>query len=134
MSSNGPIDGLDDTCGVCTRVVGDHTMRQWAVCIGTVSTNLPYEAAQENLRQSFGLDSDMIVADHVVVHAAVLGGESPGGIAIRLPALYHEFQVGRPGGPPVTVAKVVYIGSDEGIRGYGRLIDDSAVGAADAAA
>lgn len=135
-----PIEGLDQPCSVCERPSGDHTLREWAACIGTVTTDLPYEqtppdaaaVVAEKVRQQFNLDEDLIVADHVVIRAATLDGAS-GQVRVRIPALIHEFQVGVSGQPPVTVAKVVYVADTDGMRAYGRLARDTANGAANAA-
>lgn len=108
--------------------------------MGTVTTDLPFEAtpadiaviASASVRDRFQLDDDLIVADHVVVHAVTLSGAS-GNVAVRVPGLMHEFQVGLGGMPPATVAKVAYLGDVAAMRAYGRLVRDSANGAANAA-
>lgn len=102
--------------------------------------NLPFQqtppdmaaAAAAAVRGQFQLDEDLVVADHVVVRAITLAGSS-GLVRVRLPALVHEFQIGVSGQPPEPVAKVAFIGSVDGVRGYGRLVRDSANGAANAA-
>lgn len=132
--------GLDEACGACGRVSGDHTLREWAACMGTVTTDLPFEATPPDLaaaagaavREQFALDEDLIVADHVVVRAVTLDGHA-GTIRVKLPGLLHEFQIGVAGQAPVTIAKVAFIGDDGSMRGYGRLVRDSANGAANAA-
>lgn len=133
-------DGLDAPCPACGRTSGDHTVREWVDCLGAQTTDLPFEetppdiaaGAGEHLRRSFGVDRDIIVADHVVVRALTLDGAS-GPLQVRLPALLHEFQVGVAGQPPTPVAKVLFTGNGQSIRGYGRLVRDSANGAANAA-
>jgi hypothetical protein len=132
--------GLDKPCGACGRVSGDHTLREWSVCIGEVTTDLPFEetppdmaaAATAAVRDQFQLDEDLIVADHVVVKAVTLAGSS-GSIDVRFPGLLHEFQIGIAGQPPATVAKIAFLGDVAALRGYGRLVRDSANGAANAA-
>jgi hypothetical protein len=134
-----PVHGLDDACPACRRPSGDHTLREWAACMGE-STELPYEpipndtaaAANAALRERFGLDDDLVVADNVVIRAATLDF-SAGAIAGKMPALIHEFQTSGTGGPPVPVAKVVFVSPGDGMRRYGRLVRDSANGAANAA-
>lgn len=136
-----PVRGLDEPCGTCGRVSGDHTLREWAQCLGTVTTDLPFEetppdlatAAAAAVRRQFDLDEDLIIADHVVVKAITLAGDS-GTVQIAIPGLLHEFQIGLPGRPPATVAKIAFLGDEHAIRGYGRLVRDSANGAANAAA
>jgi len=135
-----PVEGLGEACGTCGRRSGDHTLDEWAVCMGTMTTNLPFEqvpddlaqAASAAIRQQFGLDDDLILADSVVVKAATLAGR-PGVLDVKVPALIHEFQVAVPGQPPVAVAKVIYVGDVASMRAYGRLARDSANGAANAA-
>lgn len=78
------------------------------------------------------LDSHLIIADNVVVKALTLDGAS-GAVEVRLPALLHEFAIGVAGAPPEMIAKVLFIGSPEIMRKYGRLARDSANGAANAA-
>lgn len=133
------MQGLDDACPVCQRPAGDHTLRQWAECLHD-STTLPFEtipddsvaAANAALRQRFGLDEDTVVADNVIVRAATVDF-STGIVDGKLPALVHEFQVSGTGGPPATVAKIVFMGPPDGMRGYGRLVRDSANAAANRA-
>jgi hypothetical protein len=135
-----PVSGLDEPCPVCDRPAGDHTLREWQSCLGEQTTDLPYEEipqdaaaiASENMRQRFGLESDIVVADHVVVKSLTIDGSS-GSLRLVFPAVLHEFQVGVPGRPPATAAKVLFAGDAQAVRGYGRLIRDSANGAVNAA-
>jgi hypothetical protein len=132
------VGGLGQQCAVCQRVVGDHTLREWFACMGTVTTDLPYEglpadlaeAAAASLRERFRLDDDMLVADHVNLTAFTLRDDGP--LQIMLPAVLHEFQIGSPDSPPHTVAKVAFIGDVRSVRGYGRLVRDTSNGAANA--
>lgn len=134
------VSGLEKPCGTCGRVSGDHTLREWAKCMGTVTTDLPFErvpddmadAAAKAVREQFSLDPDLIVADGVVVKAVVLSGDS-GAVEIKVPALLHEFQINLAAEPPAVVAKVAYLGDAKAMRGYGRLVRDNANGAANAA-
>lgn len=134
------IDGLDEPCGTCQRPAGDHTLREWNTCLGTVTTDLPYQATPPDLatvasaaiRRQFALDDDIMIADHAIVRALTLAGHS-GAVSIRLPALLTEFQIGVPGQPPHTIAKILFAGSADGVKGYGRLVRDSANGAYNAA-
>jgi hypothetical protein len=136
----GPLRNLDAPCPACGRASGDHTLREWSVCLGTTTTDLPFEktapdmarAAADAVREQFQLDGDLIIADHIVAKAMTLAGSS-GLVAVRLPALLHEFQVGVAGQPPSTVAKVIYLGDAPTMRKYGRLVRDTANGAANAA-
>lgn len=133
--------GLEEPCPVCGRTSGDHTLREWAVCVGRPTLDLPYEdvapdlaeAAAENLRRSFGIDGDVLIADHVVARALTLDGRS-GPVRVTFPAVLNEFQVGVAGKSPVPIAKVLFVGSGESVRGYGRLLRDTSNGAVNAAA
>lgn len=135
------VEGLEEPCPACGRTSGDHTLREWSECVGTVTTDLPYEETPADaaavtaaaIRERFGLDPDLIVSDHAVVRAATLDGAS-GLVRVRVPIVLFEFQIGVPGGPD-TVAKVAYLaGSGPGIRTFGKLVRDTANGAANAAA
>lgn len=133
------LHGLDDACSACGRAAGDHTLREWDVCTGERRWELPFEetqpgaakdAAGEHLRRMFNLDPDLHVADNVLIQAAVLDGAS-GPVKVHAPTLVHEFQSSVSGGP-VTVCKVAFIGDPVSMRAYGRLVRDSANGAAKA--
>lgn len=139
MTNPEMVGGLDDACAVCTRPAGDHTLREWATCLGTTMENLPFaevpsdmaKAVNERLRQQFQLDADMLVADSVVVKAIVLDGRA-GAMTVRTPGVLHEFSIGVPGQPPVPVARLLFVGPPEGMRSYGRLVRDNANGACNA--
>lgn len=135
------IDGLDDACPACDLVCGDHTLRQWAACMGTLATRLPYapqtadvaDLANRTMQERFGLEEDWLVADNVILRAATLEADS-GPLGVRMPALIHEFSSSHPDPlQPRPLAKVVFTGSLETMRGYGRLARNSANGAANAA-
>jgi hypothetical protein len=130
------VTNLDSPCGVCARASGDHTLREWAACLGTTTLDLPYQPVAADitsaLRERFNLPGDQIIADHVVVRAAVLGGHT-GVVGVKSPIVLHEFAVGMPDRPAEVVAKVAYIGSGDAVRAYGRLVQESADGAAAAA-
>ena len=133
------VSGLDEPCGTCGRPSGDHTLREWAHCLGGLTTNLPFEAlpadlaqaAADVIREQFGIDRNVIVADHVVVRAAALADRS-GGVCLKTPALLQEFQIGVLGRSPATVVTVMLIGGADAMRAYGRLAGDSANAAAEA--
>lgn len=133
------VEGLERPCHVCGRVCGEHSLYEWADCVGTTTLDLPYEntptdiadAYSALIRERFNLDEDLIVADHVVVTAVTLDAAA-GNVKVRLPALFHEFQVGIAGGT-ATVAKVAFLATTDAMRAYGRLTRDSANGAANAA-
>lgn len=133
----GPIGGLDEPCASCGRSCGDHTVREWSACIATPVTDLPYEALPDDipasLRRRFGLDEDTTVADTVVVKSLRLEGNTAG-LPLSAPGLLHEFSIGLPNASPIPVAKILFLGSPESMRSYGRLVRDSANGAANAGA
>jgi hypothetical protein len=114
-------------------------MREWSHCMGAVTLDLPTQpvpddiagAASAALRRQFDLDEDLLIADHVIVKSATLAGSS-GPLDVRLPVLLQEFQLGHPGRPPIEIAKVLFLGNVETMRGYGRLVRDSANGAINA--
>lgn len=49
-----PVGGLDEACGTCGKRSGDHTLDEWAVCLGTPTTNLSF-AAEEALEFQLAL-------------------------------------------------------------------------------
>jgi len=108
--------------------------------MGTPTTDLPFERipddaaalASEAIRKQFALDDDLILADSCVIRAALIDGAS-GVVKVKVPTLIHDFQIGIPGRPPSTVARVLYMGDVAAMRSYGRLVRDSANGAANAA-
>lgn len=131
------VDGLDKPCAVCERPAGDHTLREWSACLGTVTTDLPYEDAPDDsiagaMRGRLGLDRDTIPADHIHARAATYAGSS-GPVEIRMPVVLLDFSIGQAGAPPVTVAKIAFLGDRSSIRGLGRLVRDTANGAVRAA-
>lgn len=134
------IEGLDDNCPACGRRSGDHTLDEWAACLGESGTALPFTIPDddsaallnENIRQRFNLDPGTLVADNVVVYAATLDFSS-GTVSGKVPALIHDFSTSA-GGKLVTVAKIVFMGGDpEQMRQYGKLARDSANAAANRA-
>jgi hypothetical protein len=135
-----PVRGLDEACGVCGRPSGDHTLREWSVCLGEVTTHQPYEETPADavevvnaaMRERFQLEPGTIVADNVIIRAATLDAAT-GPLQVKLPAVLHEFQVALSGQPPATVAKIIYVGDVNAVRQYGRLARDSANAAANAA-
>lgn len=134
------VSGLEQPCGTCERPAGDHTLREWAACMGEVTTDLPYEPSEPDaaelvaaqVREQFHLDGDLIVADHVVARAITLQGAADV-VGVTFPGVLHEFQIGLGGTAPAVVAKVLYLGDVDAMRAYGRLLRDTANGAANAA-
>jgi hypothetical protein len=87
-----PAQGLDGPCSVCGRIAGDHTLREWARCLGTTTTDLPYEAvpadaariATDSMRMRFGMPDDWTIADNVIAKALVLDVHT-GSVVLKLP-------------------------------------------------
>jgi hypothetical protein len=130
--------GLEKACPRCQRLVGDHTLREWHDCADVERLEQPYEDQPEALqvmrqvRESFGLDDDVIVADHVIARAVVFAG-SAGPVRSVHPGVLCEFQVGMMGQAPTTAVKVLFVGDERAIRGFGRLLRDASNGAVNAA-
>ncbi len=135
MSTAGPIGGLDEPCAACGRICGEHSVREWSACIATPQTDLPYESLPGDipafLRRRFGLDESTLVADTVIAKAVSLEGIGAG-LPIATPGLLHEFAIGQPNSSPIPVAKILFLAPPDSMRSYGRLIRDSANGAANA--
>lgn len=134
------IDGLDDNCPTCGRRSGDHTLDEWATCLGDSATTTPFTVPDddsaallnENIRQRFNLDPGTLVADNVVVYAATLDFSS-GVVSGKIPTLIHDFSISG-GGALAEVAKIVFMAGDpEQMRKYGKLARDSANAAANRA-
>jgi len=132
----GAIGGRDDDCSACGRRVGSHTLDEWDACLGATTLDRQFGRTTEGvtgaIRERFGLDADVLIADHVIVEAALLDGTAGGGTTLKIPTLIHNFAIGVDGEPePVT--RVLYTADVEGIRRYGALVGDAAIGAAKAA-
>lgn len=130
------VDGLDDDCPVCGRRSGDHTLDEWAACLGTGTMDLPFEEipddaiklANDELQKRFGLPDDHWVADNLIVKALTLDA-SAGPIKTTIPALLFDYQSSA-SGFPLTVSKVLFLGDAETMRKCGRLVRDTANAAA----
>lgn len=123
-------DSLEQPCAQCQRPIGDHLVREMVTCGLKPAVDLAYEDTPSDishLATQFGFPAGTLVADHITAKALVID------TAIGpFPVLLHEFMVGRPGMPPIDVVQVAYLGGDT-MRPYGRLIRDTANGAANAA-
>jgi len=132
----GAIGGRDDDCPACGKRVGSHTLDDWDVCVGATTVDRPFavsaEGVSDAVRERFGLDRETLVADHVIVEAAILDGSAGGPTTLKMPVLIHNFAIGVDG-EPAPVARVLYMADGEGIRRYGSLVGDAAIGAAKAA-
>ena len=125
------VRNLDATCH-CGRIAGDHTMREWAECLGTPATDLPYEPVPDG-PVNIPLESPgRVMADNVVARSAVIDA-STGPVEVRVPVLLLTFGQNAPGEPPRIVAEVALVAGDsDGMRRFGKLFRDTANGAANA--
>lgn len=123
--------GMDDVCPACGRVVGDHTMREFEACTVSRRFEIEYGPASKQLNERFGIDADVIVVDHLIAKAVVLSG-SAGPLGITVAGLLLEFATSE-SGTVETVAKVLFLGDPAQQRAAGRLLRDTANGAANAA-
>lgn len=138
----GAIGGRDEACPACGRRVGEHTLDEWDACLGATTLDQEFgpagsaDAVTEAIRERFGLDGEPLIADHVIVEAAILDGQFNSAIkgpTVKIPTLIHNFALGVDGSAE-PVARVLYMADVEGMRRYGALVGDAAIGAAKAAA
>lgn len=124
-------EGMEDPCLACGRVVGDHTMREFNACTGESGYEIAYApASSRTINERFGIPSGVLVADHVIAKASVVEGAA-GALKIKLAGLLLEFASSATGRvEPVT--KVLVMGDAPTIRSVGRLVRDTANGAANA--
>lgn len=130
------IEGLEESCMNCGEVVGDHTVRQWNLCASAVQMDLKYEDVPEDVRaftERLGFAHGVQVADHCIARSLVMKGDSaPGMPRVVLPVVQLEFSVGTPKGS-LEGAKIAFIGSEESIGKFGKLVRDTSNGAVNAA-
>lgn len=133
--SGGPITNLDAPCMVCEKPAGDHTLREWSTCMGTITTDLPYADIPEDARRiadGLGLPDGTLVVDNFVAKSFVGRMDLPGGQQhVYLAGVLHEFSRSPNTGDPL--ARIAFIGDAGVLRQYGRLVRDTANGAARAA-
>jgi hypothetical protein len=132
---SGPLSNLDAPCGKCGDRLGDHTLDKLQVCTGSGPDHyLPFEEVDpvlEDFRKRFSIeDPDLLIADNAVVKAGLIDGQIGGVAGFKLPVVIHEFAIGRVGQQPLDVARVMFLGDAESIRGYGRLVRDNSNAAA----
>lgn len=125
------IRGRDEPCPACSRRLGDHTVDEWDDCLGVPSVDLGFEPTTEPTAVKWTLgDRDVVVCDHVIARALV--ATDPGS-KIIVPLLHLEFLIGKPGAPPAPLGEVAIVGETDGLRKIGKLLRDTANGAANAA-
>lgn len=125
------VRNLDAACH-CGRASGDHTLREWAVCLGATANDLPYEEVPGG-PVNIPLDTPgRVMADNVVARSAVIDA-STGPVQVLVPVLLLTFGQNAPGEPPRDVAEVALVAGDaDGMRRFGKLFRDTANGAANA--
>lgn len=123
--------GMEDICSACGREVGEHTMREFSACTDSRRHVIEYGDASQALRDRFNLPDDVLPADHVVAKATVLSGDA-GPLKIAAPGLLLEFASSGTGRVE-PVVKVLFFGDSQTMRAMGRLLRDTANGAANAA-
>lgn len=130
------IEGRDRACLLCHRRVGDHTLDEYAACLGTPSHVVeheptPADAAELLMQRIAGLDG-YTIADTFTARSAVLDSAMADGLVVHVPAVLFEFAIGAERGPTVT-ANVALLGSLDAMRSSGRVIRDTCNAAANAA-
>lgn len=125
---------LEELCPRDGIEIGEHTVREWDQCTSSMHVDLPYEDVPGGpmLTASYGdNDSAILVADTVTARA-LLGAADTGRIAARVPILLLDFQVGWVGHAPVPVVQVAFMAPPDVMRKAGKLLRDTADGAANA--
>lgn len=125
-----------DAMSIVLEVAG--IVREWGESLGAPELDLPYEETDENtaelinqrMRERFGGGEELSFADHVLARGVTLDVPEAG---IKLAGVILEFQVGIDGQAPAPVSTVCYNGDSETMRKFGKLVRDTANGAARAA-
>jgi hypothetical protein len=121
--------GFED-CPLAT--IGDHTLRQWFEHTGDAGVDLPYEEVPDRDFPVINGLEDAHIVDNVTARSAVAPMHS-GRLTIKVPILLLDFSRGRPSGPPTPVVKVAFLSDPVVMRKVGKLLRDTANGAANAA-
>lgn len=127
------LQGLDELCPYChAKPIGEHTLREWDTHAG-VHTDLPYEPTGGRTPFLTGeRDGEQVaLADTITARALLMS--APGPLVAALPCLLIDFEQGDPLGPPQRLARIGLVGPPEMMRKFGRLLRDTANGAANAA-
>lgn len=127
------IGNLDEICPIDSRPIGDHTLREWAEHAEHATIDVPYEAAPAGLPLVDGGPATGAPFADTVDTRAMVGDASHGGLKILLPCLELSFGLGHADRPPDPVTKVTFCGPPAIMRAFGKLVRDSAYGAANAA-
>lgn len=127
------IANLEELCPFDGRPIGDHTMREWSEHLDAPPhTDLPFEEVPDGPVMMRTADGQIPCADSVVARAIVFDGRQ-GAAIVRVPGLLLELQVGQPGDAPRTFYQCAIVGTPEIMRKLGKLLRDTANGAANAA-
>ena len=123
------VQNLDAICPEDGRAIGDHTLREWNAHMDLAHTDLPYE---ENPEPVAIPDQELVVADTVTARAAVQTYDM-GRTKALVPVLILDFSLGQMGAPRSHQVSVGFISTPEMMRKVGKILRDSAHGAANAA-
>ena len=129
--------GLDEPCDNHDgKLYGDHTLREFQDCVSAGDYTVPYEDTPDDLQAllhaRFGGLEGYTIADTFTSRSAVLDAGA-GPLRMKVPALLLEFCTGHPSAGPTIVAQVAFLAPPEIMRTMGKVIRDSANGAANAA-
>ena len=124
---------LDEICPFDGRPIGDHTMREWNAHLDAgPHTDLPFENIPDGPVMMHIGDEGLPTADSLVARASVVE-MSAGPAVYRVPAMIVDLQIGQPGDAPRTFYTFAFISTPEIMRKIGKLLRDTANGAANAA-
>lgn len=127
------IANLEELCPFDGRPIGDHTMREWAAHLDAPPhTDLPFEEIPDGPVMMRTGEEEIPCADSIVARAVVFDGRQ-GAAIVRMPALLLDLQVGQPGLAPRTFYRTAIVSTPDTMRKIGKLLRDTANGAANAA-
>lgn len=127
------IPNLEELCAIDGRKIGDHTMREWAAHLDAdPHTDLPFEEIPDGPVMFNTPDGGVPLADSIVARAGMLDGNT-GQAVVQIPLIVLDFQLGRPGAAPSTFYTVGLVAPPDTMRKIGKLLRDTAYGAASAA-
>lgn len=128
------IPNLAEACTICTdgKPIGEHTLAEWwDERHSAPHTDLDYEENPDG--KPVDVPVEMLVADTIVARAGVQRYDLAGGAKAIFPVLIFDFALGRMGQAPEHVVTVGLLGTSEIMRKVGKVLRDTANGAANAA-